>query len=248
MAMLLNTPMNGFKQWCEFAEMIPYLLGIYPINEHSIDQSWIDEVVANPRFRQWLQSVGVTEPLGKAMSGSVGVAYVAGDYIVKFTSDRKEADAAAVVQGYDSPNLAKVHDVKRVGTRDDQFGGKKHLFAIVQEKVNTDVSKRHRMAGQAIYDYLDHNAGFIRGPIATILPAVLDHLPHKWKNDRSTIALVQQMLEKIKKIQDERGFLTQDTHGANIGMKGREPAFFDLGRSSIDFDNPATHSARVGQL
>lgn len=243
--------MDGFKQWCEFAEVLPYLpyfLGIYPLNEHNIDQAWIDYVIANPRFQQWLQSTGVTEPLGKAMPGSVGVAYVAGNYIVKFTSDRKEADAAAVVKGYDSPNLAKVHDVRRVDTRDDGMGGKKHLFVIVQEKVNTDVSKRHRMAGQAIYDYLDHNAGFIRGPIEAILPAVVDRLPHKWRQDQATIRLVQQMLEKIKKIQDESGFLTQDTHGANIGMKGKEPAFFDLGRSSIDFDNPATHSARVGQL
>lgn len=239
--------MQGFKQWCEFFDMLPYLLGITPLNEHALPQEQIDGVINNPQFQSWIRSFGVTEPLGTPIPGSVGVAYPAGDYIVKFTSDRKEADAAAVVKGYDSPNLAKVFDVKRVATY-ERHGMKTFLFAIIQEKLNTGVSKRHRMAGQAIYNYMDNNAGFLKGPIELILPAVLEQLPPKYRKDQATLALVKQMLEKIKKIQDDRGFLTQDTHGSNIALKGKEPAFFDLGRSSIDFDNPATAGAKVGQL
>ena len=243
----LNKFMQGFKQWCEFLDVLPYLLGISLLNEHAIPQQQLDAVINNSEFKSWLQSLGITEPLGNPIPGSVGVAYPTGDFIVKFTGDKNEADAAAVLKGYDSPNLAKVFDVKRVASY-ERHGMRTLLFAIVQEKLNTGVSKRHRMAGQAIYDYLDHKPGFLRGSIEGILPGVIDRLAPKYRQDRATLMLVRQMLEKIKKIQDDRGFLTQDTHGANIALKGREPAFFDLGRSSLDFDNPATAGARVTRL
>lgn len=240
--------MMRFKQWQEFLTIISFITGVTRLDEISWPQEWADDVIGKPEFRQWLSSLGVTEPLTGPKEGGVGRAYFSGDFVIKFTTDRNEANAAAVVKGHESPNLSKVFDVKLVSVQEDNYGQRKPLYAIVQEKVNTDVSKRHRIAGQAIYSYLDDNSGFIRAEIEDILPAVLAYLPRKWKEDESTVRLVRQLLSKIKKIQDDTGFLTQDTHGANIGLKGQEPAFFDLGRSSLDFDNPATAGAKVGKL
>lgn len=240
--------MMRFKEWQEFMSIVRFVTGVDQLNEASWPQQWADEVIAKSEFQSWLQSLGVTEPLSGPKEGGVGRAYFAGEFVVKFTTDRKEAESAAVVKGYDSPNLSKVSDVRLVAVHQDNMGQRKPLYAIVQEKVNTDVSKRHRIAGQAIYDYLDHNAGFIRANIQDILPAVLAYLPPKYQRDQATVRLVQQLLTNVKRIQDDTGFLTQDTHGANIGLKGNQPAFFDLGRSQIDFDNPATAGAKVGKL
>ena len=238
-----------FREWYDWLELLPYLLDV-ALNEASIPQEYIDNVIGSSKFQQWLQSLGVTEPMEQPIEGGVGLAYPAGAFIIKFTPDSKEADAATVLKGYDSPNTAKVFDVKTVAMMPDKWDNSKRkpLFVIVQEKLNTGVSKRHRMAGQAIYDFMDRNAGFLRSSIDRLMPGVVSFLPHKWRSDEPTIRLVRQMLTSIKKIQDDRGFLTQDTHGANIALKGREPAFFDFGRSSLDFDNPATAGARVGRL
>ena len=240
--------MTSFKEWQKFLTIVEFVTGAGTLTEANWPVEQDQKVINNPAFQQWLQSLGVTEPLSEPKDGGVGRAYFAGDYVIKFTMDRNEADSAAVVKGYDSPNLSKVFDVKTVSFHTDQFGKRQPMFAIVQQKVNTDVSKRHRIAGQAIYDYLDFNPGFLKANVSDLLPAVVSRLPRKYQQDQITVRLVQQLLSKIKKIQDDTGFLTQDTHGANIGFKGREPAFFDLGRSSIDFDNPATAGARVGSL
>jgi hypothetical protein len=240
--------MMRFKEWQEITNIVELITNDFSLNEANWPQQWADEVIAKPDFQRWLHSVGVTEPLSTPREGGVGRAYFSGNFVVKFTTDRKEAASAAVVKGYDSPNLSKVSDVKMVSVNVDTFGQRKPLYAIVQQKVNTDVSKRHRIAGQAIYSYLDYNPGFIRSNVDEILHIVLGYLPKKYQNDRATAQLVYQYLTSMKKIQDDTGFLTKDTHGANIGLKGRNPAFFDLGRSSIDFDHPATANARIGKV
>lgn len=239
--------MLSFKQWCEFTDILPYLLGINLLNEHVLPQEQIDNIINNPNFQSWIKSLGVTEPFGTSIPGGVGVAYPSGKFIVKFTSDNKEAGAAAIMKGYDSPNMAKIFDVKRLASYEYK-GNRKTLFAIVQERLNTDISKRHRVAGQAIYDYMDNNPGLLRSSIDKILHIIIEFLPPKYKKDQSTILLIKQMIGYIKKIQDDRGFLTQDTHGGNIALKGREPAFFDMGRSTIDYDNSATHGVRIADI
>jgi len=237
-----------FRSWIKFGELLRHELLHGLVNEAAFPEEWATEAISKPEFNSWLHSLGINEPLRDPKAGGVGRAYFAGDHVVKFTTDKKEADAAAVVKGYDSPNLSKVIDVKMVSVNLDQYGRNRPLYAIVQQKVSTDVTKRHRVAGQAIYDYLDRNPGLLRSNASSLLPLVASFLPKKYKDDEPTINLVQKLLEKIKKIQDDTGFLTQDTHGANIGMKGREPAFFDLGRSTLDLDHPATAGARVTRL
>lgn len=239
--------MLQFTDWIKYQESLPLIrliTGIEMYSEASFPQSMSDEIMQRPDFRRWLDRLGVEGEISGVKEGGVGYAYLVGNFVVKFTSDHKEADAAAVLSGHDAPQLAKVFGVKRVVEPDTN----RSLYAIVQERINTDTSKRHRVAGQAIYDYLDKNYGFLRSQIKDLLPKVVEKIPHRYRKDRATVAIVQDMLEKIKELQDKKGFLTQDTHGANIGLKGRSPAFFDLGRSLLDLEHPALAGARVEKL
>lgn len=241
--------MLNFKKYIEFLSIVEFVTGVSSLNETAFPIAWVEQTIEMPKFQEWIKSLGITEPLTKFKEGGVGVAFFAGDYVIKFTTSRKEATAAAVVKGYDSPHLAKVIDVRMISGFADSNNKLKPFYAIVQEKLDTDlVSKRHRVAGQAIYTYLDKNPGFIKSEIDLIMPLVLNYLPKQYKDDQPTKTLVKQMLEKIKKIQDDTGFLTQDTHGGNIAFKGREPAFFDLGRSSMDYEHPRTAGVNIKSL
>lgn len=241
--------MLKFKKYMDFLSIVEFVTGVSNLNEIAFPIAWVEQTLEMPKFQEWIKSLGITEPLTKFKEGGVGVAFFAGDYVIKFTTDRKEATAASVVKGYDSPNLAKVIDVKMISGFADSTNRLKPFYAIVQEKLDTDpVTKRHRVAGQAIYTYLDNNPGFIKSEVDLIMPLVVNYLPKKYKDDQSTKDLVKKMLEKIKKIQDETGFLTQDTHGGNIAFKGREPAFFDLGRSSMNYEHPRTAGVKIPAL
>jgi hypothetical protein len=216
--------------------------------EISWPKEWSDEIINKSSFISWLNSLGIKDlPSLQPKKGGVGRAYFAGNYVIKFTTDGKEAQAAAVIKNYESPNISKVIDVKLVSINKNNIGENKPLYAIVQEKVNTNVSKRHRKAGQAIYDYQDKKPQFLN-KTKKILPEIFKTLKGKYKKDKATKNIIKKMLSHMKKIQDDTGFLTQDTHGANLGFKDRNIAFFDLGRSSIDFDNPATTGAKITKL
>lgn len=232
----------NFSTWLQnnqWLENFKILLSINYLIEN-VSPSWPEsvaqEVISTNKFKEWLNSLGIKGKIGSPMTGSVGRAYPIGNYIIKFTTDEHEASAAVMLKGYQSDSLATILDVKLVKTFETLIG-KKSLYAIIQEKINTDISKKHRIAGQAIYDYLDNHAGFIQ----TInLPAILHFVKPKYKNDPDISRLIVQLATSLKKIQDDKGVLSQDTHGGNLGLKNKNPAIFDLGRSSIDYENPST--------
>jgi hypothetical protein len=205
----------------------------------------------SPKFTEWLQNLGIEGTLGKPMAGGVGRAYPIGDkYIIKFTADSKEATAAAVLKGHDSPHAAEIYDVKRIMTVDDPRGGSRRvsLFAIAMERLNTGVGKRMRAAGNAVYSYLDDNPGFIEDPDAVVRVVLSRYLDQRNKNDELMPGIVKQVVMALHDIQQKTGVLSQDPHGGNVALKGRKPAFFDFGRSSTDFDHPKSANARVTSL
>lgn len=234
-----------FREWISYnfaQKIVSILTGIEVFQEASWPQEWSDYAIKHPSFQKWLRSLGIEGQIGTPIEGGVGRAYPFGDYMVKFTTDRKEVDASTILKGRQYSNLADVLGTVNLGNVEG-----KTLYAIVQERLNTGVSKKHRIAGQAVYDYLDDHYGKI-GDLEEVLPIVLSYLKPKYKNDPHIPDLVQQILSAAKEVQDATGVTTQDMHGANLAFKGRKPAFFDLGRSMIDFDHPATAGAKMDQL
>lgn len=211
---------------------------------------WADQAMKDPKFTEWLRSLGVEGTPGRPMAGGVGRAIPIGNFIVKFTTDNKEANAAAVLKGHDSPHAAQVYDVKRIFTIDDPrtSGRRVSLFAIVMEKLNTGVGKKMRAAGNAVYNYLDDNPGFIEDPDAVVRVVLSRYIEPRYHGDEVLPGLVKQVVDALYDVQQKTGVLSQDPHGGNMALKGRNPAFFDFGRSSTNFDHPKTARARVTSL
>lgn len=209
---------------------------------------WAENVIANPKFREWLTSLGVSGDVGAQVAGGVGRAFFVGDsFVVKFTADRKEASAAAIIKGSNSNHAARVYDVKRVMTIDDprQPSKKVNLFAIVMERLNTDVGKRVRAAGNAVYSYLDDNSGFIEDPESVVSVVMAKYLDEKNRRDPAMAKIVERVVNAIYDVQQKSGVLMQDPHGGNMAFKGRNPAFFDFGRSSTNYDHPSTGGVKI---
>jgi hypothetical protein len=214
-------------------------------------QEWAENVFGQPRFQQWLQSLGIQGTVGHPMAGGVGRAYPVGsDFIIKFTTDTKEAQAAAALKGHSSPHAADIYDVRRLFSYDnpDNPNTRKHLYAIAMQRLNTGVGKKMRIAGNAVYDYLDHNAGFIEDPDAVVRLIMTRFLDKKYRTDPAITALVRKVIHALYKLQEQTGVLSQDPHGSNLAFKGREPAFFDFGRSSMNYDHPRMAGTRVTSL
>lgn len=214
-------------------------------------EEWAVKTLKDPKFETWLKTIGIEGKIGTPMAGRVGRAFPVGDkHILKFTTDSKEANAAAVLKGHDSSHAANVYDVKRVMTVDDPGGTGRRvsLFAIAMERLNTGVGKRMRAAGNAVYNYLDDNPGFIEDPGAVVRVVMSRYLSPKLQNDTAMVGVVQKVVMALYDVQKKTGVLSQDPHGGNIALKGRNTAFFDFGRSSTDFDHPKSADARVTSL
>lgn len=222
-----------------------------PILEASWPQEWSDSILHSQEFIRWLNSLGITGKIGPPMAGGVGRAYPVGDrYIVKFTTDRKEASAAAIIKGHDSPHAATIYDVKLLKSFPNQMmkSGKSELYAIAMERLTTGVGKRYRVAANAVYDYLDRNPGFIDDPNEVISIVSSTHLPQNYRGDKATEAAVRKIVYGLHDIQQRTGVLSQDPHGGNIAFKGKEPGFYDFGRSSINWDHPKTSGVKISAL
>lgn len=209
---------------------------------------WSEKVIRSQPFQKWLESMGVVGPIGKPMQGGVGRAYPIGkDYIVKFTPDQKEAQAAAILKGHNSKHAADVYGVHRVLSM-DKDGRRVHLFAIVMQRLNTGVGSKMRAAGNAVYQYLDDNSGFIEDIDAVIRVVMAKYVDEKSRQDKGMRYAVEKVVRAIHDVQEKTGVLSQDPHGGNIAFKGREPALFDFGRSSVNFDHPKVDGARITAL
>lgn len=220
----------------------------YLLSEAAWPQSWADDTIRNPRFTRWLQNLGIDGQIGEPREGGVGRAYPVGrEHMVKFTVDRKEASAAAILKGHGSKHAADIYDVRLVGTFPDTHNPltRKPLYAIVMQKVNTGVGKRMRVAGNAVYSYLDNNGKFIKEPHRVVNAVMRQYMPSKYKNDQHIKGLVSNIVNALYDVQEKTGILSQDPHGGNLGFKGRHPAFFDFGRSNTDYDHPKAADARV---
>jgi len=213
---------------------------------------WAEEIVSNPTTHKWLAELGFDGEIGSPKSGTVGRAYSVGDNaILKLTTDRKEAQSAAVLRGKPLENAAYVHDVKLLMSRphwDPIISRTINVFGIVMEKLNIGVGKKWRVAAGIVYQYLDDFSGFIEDPETATEVAIDNYLAEmpKYYNDDDIPNLVRRVMMAVYNVQQQSGVLTQDPHGGNIALKGTEPAFFDFGRSSIDWHKPATDS--VGRI
>lgn len=214
-------------------------------------RTWSDQILSNPKFQEFLETLGVSGEIGRPMSGAVGRAYPVGEYIVKFTTDAKEAGAAATIQGHDSDHAADIYAVRRVGSFEhprDKRNPKVNMYAIVMQRLNTGAGWQFRMAGNAVYKYLDNYSGFIEDPQAVIDTVMAKYIDKKYANDPNVRFTVEQVTMAIYDLQEKTGVLTQDPHGGNVAFKGRKPAFYDFGRSSTNYDNPKTKNARITGL
>jgi hypothetical protein len=157
----------------------------------------------------------------------VGRAYPIGDYVIKFTTDKNEAELAAAIQGQGSPHLATIYGVKHVGGGRTDSGIAKDLYAIVQQRLNTGVGGAFRQAGAAVYDYLDR----FNAPIRDV-DKIADLIGRDEKLDAKSRWAVREVVRAVKDVYDRFGLIYLDPHGANLAFKGRNLAFFDLGRST----------------
>lgn len=211
---------------------------------------WSDKIITNPKFSHFLQNLGISGKIGKPMQGGVGRAYPVGDqHIVKFTTDAKEAGAAATIKGHESDHAADIYAVHRVGAFDHPRDNRKiNMYAIVMQRLNTGVSKKLRAAGTAVYSYLDDHSGFIENPKTVASTVVAKYLNPKQRADQAIVASVPKIVDALFDIQQKTGVLAQDPHGGNIAFKGRKPAFFDFGRSSTNYDHPKAQGVKVTPL
>ncbi len=211
-------------------------------------REWADQVINSRSFKNWLNLLGISGSIGEPMVGGVGMAYPVGrDHIVKFTTDRGEAQAAAVMKGHDSAHAADVYGVHRVASHDHN-GRKVDLYAIVMQRLNTGVSGKMRAAGNAVYGYLDDHSGFIEDVDATVSVVMARYVAKNLRTDEGMQFAVEKVVKALFDVQQRTGVLSQDPHGGNIGLKGRDVAFFDFGRSSINYDHSKVSGARVTSL
>jgi len=181
------------------------------------------------------------------MHGTVGRAYSVGDFIIKFTTDNHEAQAAAILKGHDSPSAADVYGVIRLSSY-DHGGKRKNLYAIVMQKLNTGVGGKMRTAANAVYSYLDKHYGFIDDPARVANLVIAKFVSPKVRGDSGVAFAVNKIVRALYDVQKKTGVLSQDPHGGNVAFKGREPAFFDFGRSKLDLDHPKSDGARISSL
>ncbi len=209
---------------------------------------WAENAFENPKFRQWMDKLGITGIPGSPMFGNVGRAYKIGEnFIIKFTTDKKEASAAAVLKGHDSEHVAQVYDVIRVMTVSHPKlpNERVSLYAIAMEKLNTGIGKKMRLAANAVYSYLDDHSGFIEDPDASIKVVVGKYLK---SSDVDVVRSVSQIVDALYDVQNRTGVLLQDPHGGNVALKKRKPAFFDFGRSNMNLDHPKSADARISSI
>ena len=207
--------MIRFKEW--FAE--------------EVSQEQGQEFLASPEFKQWIASLGIEGDVdaNADMAGGAGRAYPLGDkYIVKFTSDDREAQAAAALKKKPSDSSPTIHDVRQVS---------QYYFAIVMEKLNTNLSGKHRIASKAVADYINQQryenpneeGAYTVRDLDTEAEEAMNFVRPKFQRDPDIRRLVYQTLEGIYNTQKQSGITPNDAHVGNIGLKDRKPAVFDLG-------------------
>jgi hypothetical protein len=186
---------------------------------------------------QWLDRLGEMPP-PQHSAGGVGRAYYVGQFVVKITPDRKEAEHAAAMTKIDMPQLAPIHDVAEVGEISTKSGAIRPVYAIVQDRVHTGVSKKYRVAGDAVYNYLDDNDKPIDDHERVAQEIVANYLRPIYRNDQAVVNAVGQLVKATKDIYDRTGILLQDPHGGNLAIRDRQLSFFDVGRSQRTGGSP----------
>lgn len=233
-----------------------YLKSIINISYNLIEsaphwpEAWGADIIQDPRVKEWLKGHGVSGIIGQPMSGAVGRAYPIGDdFILKLTPHKQEATAAAILVGHTLESAVKILDVKKVKEFEKPDGSIVTIFGIIQERAKIDATKKHRIAANAVYNYLDYNPDFIGDPNKVTDEVKANYLQPKYRADKDIVNIVKKIVYSLYELQEETGILSQDTHGGNIKLNQRgEPVFFDFGRSSINFDNEATHGKRLGKV
>jgi len=207
-------------QWDQFSDESHFEIDI-PINE------WAILVLSELKITY--QNIS---PLGIGGNGSA--IDLGNDTVLKITIDKSEAFYANKLIGIDSPNLVKVHEVKRI-TSPHHYG---ELFVIHMEKLNTQVYSilKHMV------DYLNkHNP--ITAMIRTgVVPS--DDDVYSFFKDRLLSLGRENILYIFSKWMNvynecvKYDIPIDDFHSKNMGTSKRNPAEF------VFYDISSIHSIR----
>jgi hypothetical protein len=249
-----------FSEWLKWNNFVEASASLAPVAQSMfVPPRKFDERKRARKFLKWLSGLGVDvkkyidhieegSPVEIPIpfsGGAVGAAFPMDRYIVKITTDATEAKYASRLIGHSDPGVAKIYDVVAIPGDVELNKAKRKLYAIVQEKLSVNAPKKLRVAGDVVYTYLDKFAQPLEDVDAAYNYIVNNILPEKgkkWASDPDVLRLVRQLLRQVKDLQDKYNFTYRDIHGGNLLMKGRKPAFFDLGRSTpmpgAKFPNP----------
>ncbi len=229
--------------------------------------SWTANLFAPPRqfderrrarkFLTWLQKHGVPvdnylaqmdnpqqEPIAPPTpfaGGTVGQSFPIGNFVVKLTTDKKEAGYANKMKGMDLPYAAKIYDVTEIPGTWGAGPADQNMYAIIMDRLNTGVGKRYRIAGDAVHTYLDENPNPLNDINKATNFTVANYLKPGYRKDQATINIIRQLFSSVRDMYTKTGIHYRDTQGSNLALKGRQPAFFDLGTSTTHgakFDKP----------
>jgi hypothetical protein len=191
-----------------------------------LPDQWTNDLFSPPRnfdsrkkarhFLNWLKGLGVDVQKyidaledGKSIEvplpfggGAVGKAVPIGNYVVKFTPDKREAQYAMKLVGHTMDNIARIYDVVQIPGEFivPESGSKKEIYAIVQEKLSIGAPKKLRVAGDMVYTYLDKFAQPLENIDAAYNFIMKNMMPAKWKNDKDVERLTRQVLDAVKKL------------------------------------------------
>lgn len=236
-----------FKEWLKLREAADNVTAV--AQKFFTPDRQFDQRKRARKFLKWLTGLGIDvnnyidgvedgKPVEVPVpfsGGQVGAAFPVGEYVVKFTTDEREAKYASRLVGKEDEIVAKIHDVVMIpGDFFPLVSVKKKLFAIVQEKLTTGAPKRTRVAADVTYEYLDKFAQPLDDIEAAYNYILKNLLPQKkkWANDPGVHSQIRALLQRVKEMQDKYGFTYRDVHGGNVLMRKGKPTFFDLGRST----------------
>lgn len=226
----------------------------YELLENSETEEFVERIIRSSNFLEWLnKEFGISGKISLLAKNAGRMAYSIGDdYVAKFTNDRKEADAAAVVKKNPSEFAAKVYysgQIRQFSSKNT--GIKQFLYLIIMDRLNTNTGKKYKIAGNSIYKFMDFETDSMTkmSPEQAYQRIVDRYLDPKYRKDMNVLHAIRTMIHSVKGLYDQSGVLTQDTHGGNVAFsKDRKPAFFDFGRSRLDLDSNKLDGVRVGNL
>lgn len=192
------------------------------------EQFWLD---SRSPLHAWLDSNGVQYSKNKVPSfaeGGVGRAYMLGDFVVKMTSNRVEANVANMVKS-NREIPTPVIDVLHLG---------RGIYGILQNYVETDLPEEIKTAADyltMIIDDYPEMEGFPASPQEQ--KRICIEIIHRYDQDLSLLNPMLLILDVLIKLYKATGFKHDDAGPTNIAMYKDKVVIPDLGPNETgDFD------------